>query len=249
MAGLARETSSIQLVDLVSPITFRHPAVHAKMAATIQDMSGGRFTLGLGTGWMSEEHSFYGIDFPAQGQRFRMLEEQLGYLRALTSGSAFHGRHYQLEAFESNPSFVVPLLVGGTGSEKTPRLAARFADEFNLFPRSSADIAQRIDHFRNEAFAAGRDPAQVRLSFTALPVAGANEETYQSALTKAASEYDRTPEVLAERLAARGVPFGTPERINARLQELEELGISRLYLQAPTTEPNELEELVGPYLP
>ena len=85
LAGLARETSTIQLVDLVSPVTFRHPAVHAKMAATIHDMSGGRLTFGLGTGWLEEEHSLLGFDFPSQRKRFELLEEQLAYLAGARS--------------------------------------------------------------------------------------------------------------------------------------------------------------------
>lgn len=249
LAGLARETSTIHLVDLVSPVTFRHPAVHAKMAATIHDMAGGRFTFGLGTGWMAEEHSLFGFAFPSQRERFELLEEQFGYLRALSRGEGFVGKHYQLEEFTSAPRFEVPLLTGGTGPDRTPALAGRYCDELNLFPRAPDDLAQRIEVCRGAARSAGRDPAEIRLSFTAVPIAGIDNATYQTALAAAAEESDRTPEVLEERLTARGVPFGTPDRIQTRLAELAALGITRLYLQAGTTDPSELEAKIRPFLP
>jgi alkanesulfonate monooxygenase SsuD/methylene tetrahydromethanopterin reductase-like flavin-dependent oxidoreductase (luciferase family) len=248
LAGLARETSTIQLVDLVSPVTFRHPAVHAKMATTIQDMASGRFTFGLGTGWLEEEHSLFGIDFPTQHVRFEMLEEQLAYLHALNRRESFAGKHYVLEAFGSEPRFDVPLLTGGTGARKTPALAGRFCDELNLFPRAPDDLESRIRACHDAAREAGRNPAEVRLSFTAVPVAGLDDESYAVALRAAAVEYNRTPEILEERLAARGVPFGTPDSVRKRIAELSQLGISRLYLQAGTTEPGELDRLVSPYL-
>jgi alkanesulfonate monooxygenase SsuD/methylene tetrahydromethanopterin reductase-like flavin-dependent oxidoreductase (luciferase family) len=248
MAGLARETSTIQLVDLLSPVTFRHPAVGAKMASTIDDMSGRRFTFGLGTGWLVEEHTLFGIDFPSERIRFEMLEEQLGYLQALGRHEAFSGKHYRLEAFAAAPAFQVRMLTGGTGGEKTPSLAGRYCNELNLFPRAPDDLAKRIAVCREAARDAGRDPNEVKLSFTAVPVAGFDDSSYQAARARAAAEYNRTPEVLEDRLMARGAPFGTAARVRERLDELEELGIYRLYLQAGTTDPEELERQIGPYL-
>lgn len=218
------------------------------MAATIHDMAGGRVTLGLGTGWMTEEHDLFSFEFPSQRHRFEMLEEQLGYLEALSQGKEFKGKLYQLKAFSSAPRFAVPLLVEGTGSERTPGLAGRFCAELNLFPKASGDIAERIEACREAASAAGRDPATIRLSFTGIPIAGGSESAYQKSLAAAAKNYDRTPEALEERLGARRVPFGTPDRIRSRLVELDSLGITRLYLQAGTTDTGELEAVVAPYL-
>lgn len=248
LAGLARDTATIELVDLVSPVTFRHPAVHAKMATTIYDMAGGRFTFGLGTGWMDEEHILFGFDFPSQRTRFELLEEQLAYLQALSRGAGFSGKHYSLQAFDAAPRLAVPLLVGGTGPRRTPELAGKYADELNLFPRSADDIAPRIEACARAARAAGRDPGDIRLSFTCLPVAGPDEDSYRDALRETATEYKRAPDELEQRLAARGVPFGTPDRIKTRLAELEQLGITRLYLQAATNDPVELAPIVTPYL-
>jgi alkanesulfonate monooxygenase SsuD/methylene tetrahydromethanopterin reductase-like flavin-dependent oxidoreductase (luciferase family) len=252
LAGLARETNTIDLVDLVSPVTFRHPAVHAKMAVTVSDMAKRdgrqRFTLGLGAGWLTEEHTLFGIPFPARGPRFEMLEEQLAYLNALRRGDSFEGGYYRLQEFDHQPTFDVPLLVGGTGSSKTPDLAGRYCDEFNLFPKPGDDLKERIERCQRAAEKAGRDPKAIRLSFVASPVAGVDEPTYRRVLEEAAIHFDREPDVLEERLEARGTPFGTPDRINSRLGELEALGITRLYLQAGTTDLDEIETRIRPYL-
>ncbi|MDJ0792379.1 MAG: LLM class flavin-dependent oxidoreductase, partial [Acidimicrobiia bacterium] len=99
LAGVAVETSSIRLSTLVSPLTFRHPAVMAKSATTIDEISGGRFTLGVGTGWMESEHLAFGLDLPPMAERFERLEESLQYLRtAFEGGGTFRGDHYSLEA-------------------------------------------------------------------------------------------------------------------------------------------------------
>ncbi|HJU82415.1 MAG TPA: LLM class flavin-dependent oxidoreductase [Acidimicrobiia bacterium] len=252
LAGLARETETIELVDLVSPVTFRHPAVHAKMAVTVSDMSKRngrpRFTLGLGAGWLVEEHTLFGIPFPARGSRFEMLDEQLAYLSALRKGESFDGDYYRLQKFDHHPAFDVPLLVGGSGPSRTPDLAGRYCDEFNLFPKPDDDLEKRIRRCHLAAGKAGRDPQLIKLSFVATPIAGLDEPTYRQVLEAVALEYDREPEALEERLAARRTPFGTPDRIKDRFLELEALGISRLYLQAGTTDLDELETRIRPYL-
>lgn len=252
LAGLARETETIELVDLVSPVTFRHPAVHAKMAVTVSDMSTRngrpRFTLGLGAGWLVEEHTLFGIPFPDRSPRFEMLEEQLAYLSALRRGESFEGDYYRLQEFDHQPVFDVPLLVGGAGAHKTPDLAGRYGDEFNLFSKPGDDLEARIERCHRAAERDGRNPNDIKLSFVATPIAGVDEPTYRRVLEAAAVEYEREPEVLEERLQARGTPFGTPERIQARLLELEGLGITRLYLQAGTTDLDELETTIRPYL-
>jgi alkanesulfonate monooxygenase SsuD/methylene tetrahydromethanopterin reductase-like flavin-dependent oxidoreductase (luciferase family) len=249
LAGLARETNRMELIDLVSPITFRHPAVYAKVAVTIADMSGGRFWLGLGTGWMEEEHRLFGFEFPKTNQRFLMLEEALGYLDAMRHAVGFEGRHYQLENFAPAPQFRVPIVVGGAGLAKTPALAGHFADEFNLFPSTAEDIAGRIEQCLQTATLRGRSPADVRLSFTCIPVAGATEEVYRRVLARQASELKRDASHLEKRLAYRGIPYGPRDQVRGHIDNLTALGISRLYLQCPSTDPAYLEELVAPFMP
>jgi alkanesulfonate monooxygenase SsuD/methylene tetrahydromethanopterin reductase-like flavin-dependent oxidoreductase (luciferase family) len=249
LAGLARETQTLELVDLVSPVTFRHPAVYAKTAVTLGDMSDGRFWLGLGTGWMEEEHRLFGFDFPNTAERFLMLEEALGYLDALAHGIGFDGKHYRLESFAASPRFDVPIVVGGSGLSKTPALAGHFAREFNLFPGKAGDISDRIEQCLQTATLRGRSPSDIRLSFTCIPVAGLDEARYRLMLEKQARLLDRQPDQLEGRLAYRGIPHGDRDQVREQLGRLAELGISRLYLQCGSTDPAELEEMVAPYLP
>jgi len=246
--GLARETETIELVDLVSPITFRHPAVYAKTAVTLADMSGGRFVLGIGTGWLADEHRLFGFEFPAQRKRFDMLEECIAFLNALKNHESFEGRFYRLEKFEAAPPFDVPIVIGGMGMSRTPRLAGRYCDEFNIFPNQAGDVVERIGVCREAAIAAGRDPNKVRLSYTFVPIAGVAEERYRLALEKEAAERKRTPDELEARLEARGIPHGPAARVRDRLSSLAAAGISRFYLQCESTDPSELEEIVAPFL-
>ena len=249
LAGLARETSRIELVDLVSPVTFRHPAVYAKTAVTMADMSGNRFWLGLGTGWMEEEHRLFGLDFPDTPERFLMLEEALGYLDALKHGIGFEGPHYRLESFGAKPAFDVPIVIGGSGLSKTPALAGHFAREFNVFPNTAGDIADRIEQCLQTATLRGRSPSDIRLSFTCIPVAGMDEEGYRRNLAKQATELGREPDKLEGRLIHRGIPHGTRAQVADEIGRLADLGITRVYLQCGSTNAGELEELVEPFLP
>ena len=166
LAGLARETADIDLCVLVSPVTFRHPGVIAKTAATIDEMSGGRLRLGVGTGWMQEEHDAFGLAFYDQAERFNRLEETLGYLRAAfaVEKTGFDGSHYALEAIDAlpGPTGPLPIIVGGGGRVRTPTLAGRFADEFNLAPMGHTKIVERIATARKAATDAGRDPRRSR---------------------------------------------------------------------------------------
>lgn len=248
-AGLARETTRIELVDLVSPITFRHPSVYAKTALTIADMSKGRFVLGLGTGWLKDEHRLYGIEFPTQAERFDRLEECLGYLQALRNQQAFEGRYYRLEKFPAAPAFAVPIVVGGSGTNRTPELAGRYCDEFNLFPNQASDVAGRIETCRAAAIAAGRNPDDLRLSFTFVPIAGADQANYGKVLAKEATERERPPDQLEKRLRARGIPHGPADQVRDQLRTLAALGVTRFYLQCSSVEPSELAEIVVPFLP
>jgi alkanesulfonate monooxygenase SsuD/methylene tetrahydromethanopterin reductase-like flavin-dependent oxidoreductase (luciferase family) len=151
---------------LVSPVTWRHPAVLAKTAATMADMSGGRFTLGVGTGWLESEHRRFGFDFPERSVRFDMMEEALGYLRAAFSDPRvdFTGRHYQFEGFDMQPRPILRLVVGGIGTRRTPDLAGRYADELNAYPAPPGVFAAKVARARRAAVAAGRDPDRLLIS-------------------------------------------------------------------------------------
>lgn len=249
LAGLARDTRDLQLVVLVSPITFRHPAVLVKMAITIDRMSDGRFTLGIGTGWMDREHEVFGFPYPPMAERFEMLEEALAYARAMLSDDpiGFRGDHYALESFPiaPKPTGRVKLLVGGIGATKTPHLAGTYADEFNIYP--GPDLEIRIDRARAAAAAAGRDPNALMLSSAGQVVGASTEQALERRLDALAEESNMTRKKLSEQFSKRDTPIGTYEQLREQFALLEGLGISRFYLQGgydPDRTP-ELIEAVG----
>ena len=250
LAGLARDTRDLQLVVLVSPITFRHPAVLVKTAITIDDMSGGRFTLGIGTGWMDREHEVFGFPYPPMAERFAMLEEALAYARAMLSDEpiGFDGDHYTLESFPiaPRPAGHVKLLVGGIGATKTPRLAGMYADEFNVYPGPGLEI--RIDRARAAAAAAGRDPDALMLSSAGQVIGAATEVELERRLDARAEEANTTREDLAVEFAKRGTPIGTYDHLREEFSALEDLGITRFYLQGgydPDRTPELVEAVIG----
>src|SRR4051794_9962227 len=158
LAGLARETTRLRLGTMVTSGTFRRPGLLAIMVATVDAMSAGRVELGLGSGWFQTEHASYGIPFPAVGERFDVLEEQLQLITGLWQtpvGEAFSftGTHYTLVDSPALPKPVqpggIPIIVGGTGKTRTPELAVRFAQEFNMPPaKDLPSTAEQFDRVR-----------------------------------------------------------------------------------------------------
>lgn len=236
LAGLARETDRIRLAVLVSPLTFRHPAVIAKNAATIDQMSGGRLDLGLGTGWMEEEHLAFGLPFPDREERFARLEEAVDYLTsAFAPGSGqFRGKYYRLDA-EVNPKPTgLRIILGGQGPTRTPRLAGEKADEYNCFGKSAGEVAARVTVMRQ---AAGDRPVTVTVMGPTL--VGRTDAEYRRRLEAAASSRDVTPETMEQRFQEMGLPIGPPARAKETLDALAEAGVERYYVQ--WLEPGDLE--------
>ncbi len=236
IGGLARETTNIKLTVLVTPLTFRHPAVIAKTAATLDEMSGGRFELGVGTGWMETEHAQFGIELPDMRTRFSLLFETLAFVRTCFGREAsdtYRGRHYHLDVTDvrPRPAGPLPIIVGGGGPEKTPRLAGRFADEYNMFMTDAATLASRVAVMRRAATEAGRDPDEILISMVSQVIGGADEAGYRERLAAAAAERAIEPEELEERFLSRGMFCGTHERLAERAHELAALGVGRLYVQ------------------
>ncbi len=172
MAALAAAVPRVRIGPLVAGNTYRNPAVLAKMAASIDQVSGGRFVLGLGAGWQENEHRAYGIDFNTFRWRFDRLEEACQIIRSLLREptTTFEGTHYRLENAPLDPKPVqspLPLLIGGGGEKRTLRIVARYAEEWNVWgtPQVLADKGAVLDeHCRAE----GRDPASVARSAVAL---------------------------------------------------------------------------------
>jgi len=246
MSGLARETESIELVMLVSPVTWRHPAVLAKTYDTIHDMSGGRFTLGVGTGWMEDEHTLFGFPFPETGKRFEMLEEALRYLRASHAEppEPFEGEHYRFEAFDMQPRPPLRLLVGGTGAVKTPRLAGAYADELNAYPSAEGSFALKVRRAREAAEEAGRDPDALLISSSGVMVAGEDDAAYRKRLQRLAERMGTAAERLEAGMERRNSPRGTWEQVRDILGGMEEAGVSRFYIQAFGDSTDEVAEAI-----
>lgn len=217
LAGLARETERVRLGTMVSAATFRLPGPLAIAVAQVDAMSGGRITLALGAGWAEQEHHAYGIPFPSPRERFERLEEQLELILGMWStpvGEAysFAGAHYQLVDCPALPKPVQrphpPVIVGGTGPRRTPMLAARFADEFNLPPFNAPDAAAAaFARVRAACEEIGRDPATLELSVTLTTVCGADRAEVErrgavSPLQFQAADLSGTPDVVAEQLLA-----------------------------------------------
>ncbi|KQV19246.1 MULTISPECIES: LLM class F420-dependent oxidoreductase [unclassified Kitasatospora] len=228
LAGLARETSRITLGTMMTASTFRLPGVLAVQVAQVDQMSGGRIELGLGAGWFEREHLAYGIPFPTA--RFDRLEEQLEILTGMwdTPGGElfqYEGQHYRLVDCPALPKPVrgrVPVLIGGRGARRTPALAARFADEFNVPFGSPEDTGDQFRRVREAAEAAGRDPRTLVYS-AALTVCVGRDG---AEVTRRAAAIDRDE----ADLRATGLA-GTPDEVLKTLDRYRAAGASRIYLQ------------------
>jgi F420-dependent oxidoreductase-like protein len=184
IAALAARVERVRVGVLVTGNTYRHPAVLAKMAATVDHICGGRLVLGLGAGWQVNEHDAYGIDLPEVGERLARLDEACQVIRLLHSKerSNFAGRFYRLVDAPCEPKPVqrpLPLLIGGGGERTTMRIAARYADEWNCWglPELMARKAEVLEHHCVEI---GRDPASIRCSAQAVVLMSDNAEQLKS---------------------------------------------------------------------
>lgn len=231
LGALARETSRVRLGTLMTSATFRHPGPLAISVAQVDQMSGGRVELGLGAGWFEAEHTAYGIPFPPIAERFERLEESLALVTGLWTTPPgetfdFDGTYYQLTDSPALPKPVQsprpPILVGGKGRRRTPRLAARYADEFNIPFETVESSAAIFDHVREACAEAGRDPASLTYSNALVLCCGADE----AQTARRADAIGRS----VDELRANGLA-GTPDEVVDKIGRYAELGASRIYLQ------------------
>jgi F420-dependent oxidoreductase-like protein len=231
LAGLARDTSTIRLGTMVTSATFRLPGPLAIAVAQVDAMSGGRVELGLGAGWYDDEHRAYGIPFPPTGDRFARLEEQLAVITGLwdtPEGATFDfaGDHYTVGDSPALPKPAQrphpPVIVGGGGPKRTPRLAATYADEFNAPFLLPADAAAQFARVDGACEAAGRDPASLLRSACVVVCCGAD----RAEVERRAAAIGRDPAELAVNGAC-----GTPDEVAERLGAYADAGATRVYLQ------------------
>jgi F420-dependent oxidoreductase-like protein len=231
LAGLARDTTTIRLGTLVTAATFRFPGPLAISVAQVDAMSAGRVELGIGAGWYETEHLAYGIPFPPLGERFDRLEEQLAVIHGLWTtpeGETFSydGSNYPIVDSPALPKPVQrphpPIVMGGGGTKKTPRLVARYADEFNT-PFMAVDAASAaFERVQAACTAIDRDPAELTLSSALVLCCGADE----AEVAARAARIGREPDELRANGAA-----GTPDQVIAKLREYQKIGATRAYLQ------------------
>ncbi|GLU49003.1 LLM class F420-dependent oxidoreductase [Nocardiopsis ansamitocini] len=231
LAGLARDTSSIRLGTLMTAATFRHPGPLAISVAQVDAMSGGRVEFGLGAGWYEAEHTAYGLPYPtAARERFERYEEQLEIITGLWSTPVgetfdFTGRHYRLADSPALPKPVQsprpPVLIGGTGPKRTPRLAATYADEYNVPFASVDDTSAAFERTRAAVRAAGRTAPMV---YSAAQVVCAGRDDAEVARRAAAIGRD------VDELRTNGLT-GSAAEIVDRIGSFAEIGAERVYLQ------------------
>jgi F420-dependent oxidoreductase-like protein len=237
VCGLASVTSTLRLGTLVSPATFRHPSVLAKLAVSADHISGGRVELGIGTGWNEAEHRAYGFEFPPMRTRMDRLAEQVEIIhRSWTEGPfSFHGEHYTVEELDAQPNPLqqphLPLLMGGAAGPRGAALAARWADEYNVVGATPAEAAEARGRLRAACEKAGRDPDTLAFSLMHPFAIGADEAGVR-----------RRNEQLGG--AGDGLS-GTPDRIVDRLREYADASVERVMLQHLLHRDSDALELVA----
>jgi F420-dependent oxidoreductase-like protein len=231
LGALARETATIRLGTLMTAATFRLPGPLAVAVAQVDQMSGGRVDFGFGTGWFDAEHRAYGIPFGDVRERFDKFAEQLEIIKGLwetPDGQAFsyQGRHYQLVDCPALPKPAQrprpPVIIGGAGPKRTPRLAARHADEFNVAFMPASLAGERFDTVRQECAELGRDPATIALSAAQVVCCGKDDAEVRRRADAIGRNIDE--------LRANGL-CGTPAEVVHRIHPFAEAGADRIYLQ------------------
>ncbi len=249
LAGLARETARIRLGTLMSPVTFRYPGPLAISVAQVDQMSGGRVELGFGAGWYGAEHAAYAIPFPDLGERFTRFEEQLAIITGMWETPegqmfAFDGKHYTVTDSPALPKPVhrprPPVLIGGSGPRRTPRLAATYADEYNVGFSSVDDTAAAFGRVREACAAAGR--TQWPMTYSAAQVVCCGRSPGE--LDRRAAAIGREPGELREHGLA-----GTPAEIADKIGQFAGIGAERMYLQVLDLQDLDHLELLADLLP
>ncbi len=231
LGALAVETQRIRLGTLVSPVTFRYPGPLAIAVAQADQMSGGRVELGIGAGWFDAEHDAYAIPFPPLGDRFGMLEEQLAVITGLWTTPvgerfSFTGKHYTVTDSPGLPKPAQaprpPVIIGGGGQKRTPRIAAAYADEYNAGFDRVAGTQAAFERVRTAVSAAGRPADSMVYSIAQVVCCGRD----QAEIDRRAAAIGRQADEMRENGLA-----GTPAEIVDKLGQFAEIGTQRAYLQ------------------
>lgn len=231
LAGLARETTTIRLGTLVSPVTFYQPGPLAITVAQVDEMSGGRVEFGFGAGWYELEHKSYGLEFPKLGDRMSRMEEALEQIVGLwtTPEDQLFNHEGQFHSFVDSPALPKPfqtphppIIIGGGGKKRTPAMAARYAAEFNLPFTETGKVPGIIANLHRSCESIGRDPGTLKLSAAVVMCAGATDADVKRRANAIGRDVDE--------MKPSGF-CGTFDELTEQAAAFRELGIERLYLQ------------------
>jgi F420-dependent oxidoreductase-like protein len=235
LTWLAGHTERIRFGPLVCPLTFYHPALLAKRAAAVAELSGGRLDLGIGAGWHEGEHAMFGIPFPSLKERMDRFECGARAIRALWRGKPVtleqpYAPLREAQSFPVPPGGAVPLIVGGRGERRTLRVVAEHADEWNLTRVTVEEYAAKCRVLEEHCRAVGRDPAAIRRSLMVPIIAGRTPAEVAARLGRARATFPRLPEDAAGWRSA-GFLYGGIEEIRREVARWEAAGMHRLMLQ------------------
>ncbi|WP_169542286.1 LLM class flavin-dependent oxidoreductase [Solirubrobacter soli] len=239
--ALAARTTKLRFGTMVSPSSFRHPSVLAKLAVTADHVSGGRISLGLGTGWSEVEHTAYGFPFLSMKERMDVLEEQLEIIHDghfAPGPFSFKGRYYELNDLQARPQPLghLPLIMGGAAGPRAARLAARYADEYNTVMPTLEQVAERKGAIDAACEKASREPIPFTVMTTC--VIGEDQPDFARRLAAFREQTGSDPD-------ATTAVIGTLHEARERLAELEAAGVSGIYLQHLLHRDIEMVELIG----
>jgi F420-dependent oxidoreductase-like protein len=243
LAALAARTSRVNLSLLVGAVTYRNPALHAKVTTTLDVISGGRAIHGVGAGWNVDEATAYGYDFPSLRERFERLEDALNIARAMftESPATYEGDRHSVHGALNNPRPIrgdIPIMIGGSGEKKTLRMVAQYADASNFF----GDV-ERIKHLvgvlEGHCERLGRDPAEITKTRLGTALVAPNHEDAERVFDQIAASSGMPPERLATWIV------GDPDTVAEKCSELLDAGLDGLIFNSPLTHDLEAVELLG----
>ena len=235
-AALARDTRRIRIGQMVTCNGYRHPALLAKMASTVDVLSHGRLDFGIGAGWYEHEYHAYGYDYPDVSERLRALHEAVQVILAMWTQEEvrFEGRYYQVRGAINQPKGVqqphIPLLIGGSGEQVTLKLVAQYADACNIPNPDIATLEHKLAILKKHCEALGRDYQSIKR--TVLLMCAIAETDEQAALKIGSLERDAQGQDDLSRVRERAL-IGTPETIRRRLAAYEQAGAQEIILYMP----------------
>lgn len=254
LTAVAMWSDRLEFGQLVSPTTFRHPVHMTYDAIALDQLSNGRYHLGVGTGWNENEHRAFGFPLPPVGERMDRFEEALKVISLLMTGerTSFAGNHYQLDMAEvsARPTREsgVPLVIGGGGEKRTLRLVAEYADEWNVTPIGHDEYRHKNEVLSQHCADLGRDPSSITRSIMVGHIVGRDDaeirkraERLQEITGQQGGDID---EMLATR-RGRGWLIGTPSAVIEQIKAREEQGLERFMLQTLDMDDIDALELIA----